>query len=287
MARASRSSLGLPSTAPSRTTIVSAPRTTASGRFAETALAFRPARSAANSSGGTVPSHGGSRPSGGGATSNASPSRSISSRRRGLPEASTRGGAAAPFTNRHRSSREPQRHRSLVHEPDLHPRAELACLHPAGKLRFAQRAELAVQGLRRRERSGGREIRATALAGVAVERELADDQELTARLSKRAVETAGTVPLEGPQVGDLGGHPGQGFTIVGRGEPDECEETGADPSRLAPLGSPPLGLHADDRHPRLPDALQTDPQIAPLPPAVPVHGHESHGVRRARNFQHG
>ena len=96
---------------------------------------------------------------------------------------------------------EDDRHRPVVHELDLHPRAEDAGLHPDAEV--AQRLDEAVDE-RRSDlgRRGIREARPLALARIREERELAHDERLVARVEQRSVEAPGLV-REDPETRDL------------------------------------------------------------------------------------
>ena len=134
MRTASASSRGLPRTSPSTTTIVSAPMTTASGsRLRDRGVFSRARRSACSR--GASPARYALVDVGGTAPRARMPMSVSSSRRRGD---ATRGPRAPA------SSLEPEGHRSVVHELDVHHRAELARLDAHAAL-AEQRDEALVQ----------------------------------------------------------------------------------------------------------------------------------------------
>jgi hypothetical protein len=82
---------------------------------------------------------------------------------------------------------------------------------------------------------GGDPARTTTLRGVAVERELADDQHLTADVGDRAVHHPGVV-VEDPQTQELVGQlVGERLGVV-VGDPDEHAQSRADRAGDLPLG---------------------------------------------------
>ena len=133
---------------------------------------------------------------------------------------------------------------SVVDESDPHAGAE-----DAGRDRHAGGAQhrheglVELFGLGRRRRAG--EARPVAPAGVGVEGELRDGEQLAAGVAQREVHVP-LVVVEDPQGGDLGGQPGRrGRRIVGT-HSYEGEKTAAHDGHVAAL----------DGHARLLDALQ-------------------------------
>src|ERR687888_2069533 len=131
---------------------------------------------------------------------------------------------------------ENDRDRALVHQLDLHPRAEGAGLDV-----YPERAQRLAEALVERLGSLGRsrvgEARPVPLRRVREQRELTDDEGRAAGVEKRAVELSLLV-LEDPQARHAPGEPLGRRRVVAARNPDEDAEAGAD-----------LGAHpAADEH---------------------------------------
>src|SRR5687768_8487557 len=135
-------------------------------------------------------------------------------------------------------------HWTIVDELDAHHGLELAGGHRQGNCpQFSH--EIFVERTRQVGWSGGIERRASALAHVAVQRELRDDQNRTASVEHRAVHQLSTLALEQPRIADLGGNVAH---VVGGIVPAEAEQHEQAGANLA-------GHAVADAHPRLRHAL--------------------------------
>src|SRR6266550_129917 len=125
-------------------------------------------------------------------------------------------------------SLEQQRYRPVVHQLDLHHRAELPRLDLDTTAALTQQGhEAFVQGDRHGRRRGVDKAGAAPLAGIAVERELRDDEDAATDVGEIAVHFAFVVS-EDAQTKNLFGHPRQLCIGVGRRETGEHEKAGPD-----------------------------------------------------------
>ena len=97
---------------------------------------------------------------------------------------------------------EEQRDRAVVHQLDLHHRAEDAFGHARGPPRATRATNWRYSACAASGRRRGHVAGTAAAAGVAVERELRDHQDRAADLERGEVHLARRV-VEDPQVGDL------------------------------------------------------------------------------------
>src|SRR5690606_29824118 len=239
---ASSRSRGFPRTSPSTTTIVSHPITRASGRSAATAAAFARASRSANSAGRQAPDTASSTAAGW--TVKSSESIRRSSARRGEAEARTSGGE--PGTSSFQrpdcvgtgSPLQDQGHGPVVDELDIHHRTELTGFDRARRTLAKDLDEAVVEPHGDRGRRGVDEARAPAAARIAVQRELAHDQQAAPDLLESEVHLSLGIREE-PEADDLVRHPVDLLLAVALGEADEEEEATADLARGPTVDRPP------------------------------------------------
>ena len=117
-------------------------------------------------------------------------------------------------------------HRAVVHELDLHSRAEEARLY-GNSMCPKLLAEPLVHRFRHVGPGGTREARPVAPRSVREQRELADDERLAADVEERPVELP-VVPLEDPQLRDLLRQPVGVGGLVALGDAEEDAEAATD-----------------------------------------------------------
>ena len=136
---------------------------------------------------------------------------------------------------------DPDRHGAVVYQRDFHVSGEFALLNLEAES-TALSAEELVQTVRLRRLASFDETRSAALSRVAIERELADDENCAAAIENRSIHLLRLI-FEDAKVGHFVGHPRYFFLGISSAHPEQDEKPGADPWALAaddPIHKPEL-----------------------------------------------